>query len=423
MSMLINSHRFGGGGASPGGPITGVLATRITSSTTTNPVEWNGEEYDYTGWHDAGSSPSRLTVPASGASLVRASFCLYSTNADNGGMTLSGAAFRGQGTYRCETAGNDAVSAFSAPFAVSAGQYVQITSNGNTTDVDERNWGSVEVLDPALQYALVYKSGTQALSAGVNTTLTFDSEVADVGGWHDNVTNNSFLTVPVGVTLARITANVETTSFSGQGVINCTKNGAAVAGGFARDVLLGSGVYRMNGVSAILEVTAGDDFEFQVLTVGASTVSAGENTWFAIEEIPSTTKRCLCVLSVGQAIAAGVPEALEFQTEVYDTDSIHDNSSNTSFFTAPSGVTEARISYNIQGPSAAVNLIGVVRKNGSLFYGTCRSESETTGSDSVNGITAWVPCSPGDDFEVYAEAGSGITIPAGNQTWVCAEFR
>jgi hypothetical protein len=359
-----------------------------------------------------------------GASLVRASFCLYSADAQQGGMQLSGSAFRGQGSIRSQTAGNDAVCAFGAPVAVSAGQYFEITKGGaDTVDADERNWASVEVLDPALQYALVYKSGTQALSAGVNTTLTFDSETADVGGWHDAVTNNSRLTVPSGVTLVRITANVETSTFSGQGVINCTKNGAGFAGGFARDISLVSGIYLMNGVSAILEVTSGDYFEFQTFTNGASTVSAGENTWFAIEEIPPTTKRCLCALSTGQAIAAGVPEPLEFTTEAYDTDSIHDNGSNTSRFTAPSGVTEARISFNIQGPSAAINLIGFATKNGSLFYGTCRSESDTAGSDSVNGITAWVPCSPGDYFEVNAEAGSGVTIPAGNQTWVCAEFR
>jgi hypothetical protein len=423
MSFLINSHRFGAGGAPPADPIAGVLATRITSSTTTSPVPWNSEEYDYTGWHDNSTNPSRLTVP-SGASLVRASFCLHSADATTGGMQLNGAAFRGRAASRCETGGSDAAAGISAPFAVSAGQYIEITNgSGETVDASAFNWGAVEVLDPSLRYALVYKSGTQALSANTNTTLTFDSETADVGGWHDTVTNNSRLTVPVGVTLARITANVETGSFSGQGVINCTKNGAGFAGGFARDTSLGSGNYYMNGVSAVLVVTAGDYFEFQVLTAGASTVQSGEYTWFAIEEVPSSVKRCLCTLDVSQAIAGGVDEALVFTAEVYDTDAIHDNASNQSFFTAPAGVTEARISFNVQGPNAAINLFAYVTKNGSVFYGSTRCESDTTASDSVNGITAWVPCSPGDDFEVWAAAGSGITIAAGNQTWVCAEFR
>lgn len=422
----VVSHMLGlNPAAGGGGPITGALATRITSSTTTSPVEWNGEEYDYTGWHDGGgANPSRLTVPASGASLVRASFCLYSADATNGGMTLSGSAFRGQGHERCETTGNDAVSAISAPVAVSAGQYFETTKGaGDTVNADERNWMSVEVLDPALEYALVYKSATQSLSAGVNTVLTFDSEVADVGGWHDTVTNNSRMTIPVGTTLVRLTANVETSSFSGQGGISLLKNGSLFAGGFNRDTNLGSGGYFFNAISAILEVTAGDYFEVQCFTNAASTVSNSESTWFAVEEIPAATKRCFCTLDVGQAIAGGVPEALVFTAEVYDTDAIHDNASNQSFFTAPSGVTEARISFNVSGPSAAVNLIAYATKNGSLFYGTARSESETAGSDNVNGISAWVACSPGDDFEVWVEAGSGITIAAGNTTWVCAEFR
>jgi hypothetical protein len=418
--MLINSHRFGvtGGGATP---MTGVLATRITSNTTTSPVPWNGEVYDYTGWHDPGSNPSHCTVP-SGVSLVRVTFCMASLTAQDGGMLLSGAAFRGQGGLRAAS-GTDAVNAISAPIAVSAGQYFETTSAGNTTSATEFNWMSVEVLSASLKYALVYKSGTQSLSANTNTTLTFDSEVADTDGWHDNVTNNSRLTVPSGVTLVRIVANYATNGQSGQAVFNCTKNGSGFAGGFARDCDLSTGIDLLNGVSAVLVVTTGDYFEVQALTNSASTVSADENTWFSIEEVPSSIKRCLCTLNAGQAVAAGVPEALEFTAEVYDTDSIHDNASNTSRFTAPAGVTEARISFNVQGPSASIVLLGYVYKGGAAFYGTAQAACTTAGSDGVNGITAWVPCSPGDYFEVWVQASSGATIPSGNQTWVCAEFR
>jgi hypothetical protein len=419
MSMLVNPFLGAGGGS---GPITGVLATRITSSTTTSPVPWNGEEYDYTGWHDGGgANPSRLTVPAT-VTLARATFCMASLTAQDGGMLLSGAAFRGQGGLRA-TSGNDAVNAVSAPIAVSAGQYFETTSAGNTANASEFNWMSAEVLPSSLQYALVYKSGTQALSANTNTTLTFDSEVADVGGWHDNVTNNSRLTVISGVTLVRIIANYATGGQSGQAVLNCTKNGAGFAGGFARDCDLSTGIDLLNGVSAILVVTSGDYFEVQALTNSASTVSADENTWFSIEEVPASIKRCLCTLNVNQGVAAGVAEPLDFTAEVYDTDTIHDNGSNTTFFTAPSGVTEARISFNVQGPSASTVLLAYVFKNGAAFYGTAQAACTTAGSDSVNGITAWVPCSPGDDFEVWVQSSAGVTIVAGNQTWVCAEFR
>jgi hypothetical protein len=407
------------GGASP---MTGVLATRITSSTTTSPVPWNGESYDYTGWHDPGSNPSHCTVPT-GVSLVRVTFCMASLTAQDGGMLKGGAAFRGQGGLRAQS-GNDAVNAISAPIAVSATNYFEVTSAGNTTGASELNWMSVEVLAAGLQYALVYKSGTQALSANTNTVLTFDSEVADVGGWHDNVTNNSRLTVPSGVTLVRITGNfANTAGQTGDAIINCTKNGAVFAGGFQRDCSVSTGIDLLNAVSAVLVVTSGDYFELLALTTQASTVTADENTWFSIEEVPSSIKRCLCTLDVAQAIAGGVDEALVFTAEVYDTDGIHDNASNQSFFTAPSGVTEARISFNVLGPNASVVLGAEVRKNGAVFYGSAKAACTTAASDSVNGITAWVPCSPGDDFEVWVQSSLGITLAVDSRTWVCAEFR
>lgn len=44
----------------------------------------------------------------------------------------------------------------------------------------------------------VKKSGSQSINNSTLTAITFDQEVRDDGGWHDNSTNNTRLTVPTG---------------------------------------------------------------------------------------------------------------------------------------------------------------------------------------------------------------------------------
>jgi hypothetical protein len=48
--------------------------------------------------------------------------------------------------------------------------------------------------------ARVTKSASQSLANVTYTTITFDQEPLDVGGYHDNATNNTRLTVPTGKT-------------------------------------------------------------------------------------------------------------------------------------------------------------------------------------------------------------------------------
>lgn len=49
---------------------------------------------------------------------------------------------------------------------------------------------------PALSGARLTKSATQSAASDTNTIVTFDGEAFDDGGYHDNATNNTRLTVP-----------------------------------------------------------------------------------------------------------------------------------------------------------------------------------------------------------------------------------
>jgi hypothetical protein len=58
-------------------------------------------------------------------------------------------------------------------------------------------WATVST-SPTFVGASVYKTSTQAITTATTTTITWDAEVFDTNGFHDNSTNNSRMTIPAG---------------------------------------------------------------------------------------------------------------------------------------------------------------------------------------------------------------------------------
>ncbi len=126
-----------------------------------------------------------------------------------------------------------------------------------------------------------------------NVLLPFDTEDFDDLSFHDNVTNNTRLTIPSGVNQVRLRANI---AFMGSGrplIAKMLKNGGSARGlpsfyinddgdsssKISADISLCSG---------LLNVVAGDYFEIQIRTntnVAGRNVTASDYTWFEIEVI------------------------------------------------------------------------------------------------------------------------------------------
>lgn len=404
----------------PAPTFTGALVYRSGTDYGSSPIEWNAESYDTSGSHDNSANPSRITIGQ--AALVRAIANQYSTN-NNPTIFVQkdGSGVRGGGRTSTGTNGDNTVNVGSAPLVVAGGSYLEVGATGDTV-ANVRSWFAVEVLDPTIKRALVYKSGTQSLSAGVTTTLTWDSEEYDTDAFHDNSSNNSRLTVPSGVTLVRLTSSINTAAVAGQLVLSLIKNGANFQGSAAKDCET-SGDDSLFMASPPLEVSSGDYFEVQGFSTNAATVQAGVDAFFSIEEVPATIKRCLAYRSTTQSFTSGVAAAIQWNAEVYDTDSIHDNSTNPSRFTAPSGVTEGRLSFNLSTASIINQQVARGLLNGSIYVGTPAMETDTAGGDNLNAMGAWVPVSPGDYFEVEFVAGANTSGFNNERSWACAEFR
>ena len=183
----------------------------------------------------------------------------------------------------------------SGPLAVSAGDDFTVLVNTGTTGtiaVSDMSYLGIEALSSTLKYATVKLSGNFTTITTAFSTITWGAEVADTNTWHDNSTNNSRLTVPSGqgIKAVRLHANFEFATASAGYVCSFMKNGKPISA--ARQIGTASGAADfINMSSNAIPVVDGDYFEIQIAgsTAGPNTITAGNKTWFSIEEVKPET--------------------------------------------------------------------------------------------------------------------------------------
>jgi hypothetical protein len=139
---------------------------------------------------------------------------------------------------------------------------------------------------------------------------------------------------------------------------------------------------------------------------------ATSNIQNQLDNFPSK-RGALVYPSSTQSLSNGVEAAISFNTESYDTDSIHSNTTNNSRLTVPSGITKVKLSGNFQIASASDYTSGTLRikKNGSTFIGGPYVGAEPSSSTGVVlGVSsAVVEVTSGDYFELYASQVNSAT--------------
>lgn len=259
------------------------------SAGTTTTITWNAEVYDTDAWHDTGSDPSRLTVP-SGVTLVRVGGNLIASNSGQAVISFlkGGGSARGLPIFDTEVSGSERLNAWSAPLEVSPTNYFEMrvfTTAAINVGNDERNWFAIEEVPSTYKRALVYKTGNQSIGNNSTTTLTWDAEVYDTDAIHDNSTANSRLTVPSGVTQARLSFSIAVPSATGQHVGTVLKNGSAGDYGLPGCETDTAGADNLCGMGAWIDVTPGDYFELRYFqnSGGSLNIGTADGTWFCME--------------------------------------------------------------------------------------------------------------------------------------------
>lgn len=117
-----------------------------------------------------------------------------------------------------------------------------------------------------------------------------------------------------------------------------------------------------------------------------------------------------------------------FNSEHYDTDAIHDTSTNTDRLTVPTGVTKVRVSFRLNISSATIpEWRCFINKNGSGAYiGSNHAYKTNSGftDDFGSAATAVIPVTSGDYFTIQYQTTSGTYTVLGGSTgsWFMMEI-
>jgi hypothetical protein len=306
---------LGTGGGSGGSPFRGARV-RLTADdtaqniTTETAVSFDVADFDTDSFFSAGA-PTRLTIPAgvSKVSLVGQAYITSSTNDtvisvsifhhNSGGTLLR---FFSQRFIECGVA-QRMLNVASGPIAVSVGDYFvlmvqQETDTSVTIEGDDtgQTYLSLMVLDASssvgstFRGALVYQASSQTGAnyfTGAPVAIPFDAESYDTDLIHDNVTNNTRLTVPAGVTKVRLSgcASISNSTSGNFHELTIYKNGSLTYNGSpanrAEVTVTGHG---LQIVTPVLDVTAGDYFELKLSSETDTSIDLNSpRTWFAME--------------------------------------------------------------------------------------------------------------------------------------------
>lgn len=318
---IYDAAQQGGGGSSGGsskvtptvkGARVRPSANISISAATSTAVNWGAtaiEDFDSNGFFDAAAQPTRITIPA-GVTKVRLRFKSQVTNNGTNFSTTTAfeAYFRKNGTDGA-FAGNDFcrsqgeewpdLDLSSGALTVTAGDYFEVMVWGSVAsrlDVGGKTWVEVEVLEGSILdqtvsgggtggssvVSPVYKGGrarpAAALSVpnAVETMLTGGLTVLrDAGSFWDAA--GTRIVIPAGVTKVEIRMEASWASAAaGSRYAWLNKNGTtSYSNSIAGSVVQAAGANRHEFSTGVIDVVAGDTFQFGLYQNSGAALSLG----------------------------------------------------------------------------------------------------------------------------------------------------
>lgn len=275
----------------------GHSAAQAIPNNVSTPVTFNTERHDTDGMHDTAVNPSRITIKTPGIYSLKAGgqFAAHATGfrvlsiRKNGATVLSEVQQDGDtGDQNALTLGVPATDVLLA-----AGDYVELFAYQNSGGALNLTGGVEE--SPFLSASLVATGKTVTpfcrLRRSANTAsqiwngpvLTFDVELADNDGMHDNAVNPSRITART-AGIYHITGIVGYDANASPKWVDIRKNGATIVASVNADPV-DSGSTRMH-VNATLELAVGDYVELVPASATAVVIFGGneyDSTFSAVK--------------------------------------------------------------------------------------------------------------------------------------------
>ena len=171
----------------------------------------------------------------------------------------------------------------------------------------------------------------------------------------------------------------------------------------------------------VVQSTAADVDEFEFTAGGSSTITGDIFVTYTVLELVSavapTFQGASVTLSVDSAETA-TDVNVGFDTELFDTDSIHDNVTNNSRLTVPTGWTKVELGYtlHVYNVTNALDIQTGILKNGTLDYpnNAIQTFASRFGAIRSSGATGPIAVTGGDYFQLtyYSGGDTSTTIDA-----------
>ena len=408
-------------------PTAGTEVLSFVSKSTTNQtgttvtVSWNNVVVDEVGAY-SGGTPTRLTVPSAwNGRYGRINYEIEVSITASAGSIKGGSSYLGRGQAATATSGSDALSVMSAILPLATGDYYEVNSTHTVSQdviAGSATWMQMELLPNDFTGALVHKTSNQAMSANVQTVLTFDSEVYDLDNYHDNVTNSERMTVGAG--LWRVTTNILGDGTGDQFVCILRRENVDTRGLGACDGQHPA-THALNVVSAPIRVESSTWFNVIGQSTAASNILNNNATWFQLEKLRDDLKYCLAYRTEAQDISSSLQAVRWTETEV-DVGGWRNPKYPSRFYPPESVIGKGiRIVANLQTTNTTGRIIATLRKNGVTFIGLGGQYSESAGTDIVNFKSGIIgDFGLGDYFEVHV-ATTTAELDATVFTWASIE--
>lgn len=267
-------------------------ATTSINDNAVTAISWTAEDFDVGNMHDLSTNPDRVTIPSNGDGLylvIGQVKWATAGSAPKRGITL----FKNNAVvYGNDAAGDDDGDSMYvqcvALMNLVATDYISMKVEQDTGGALDAMGGSVDetsitvmriiqTVNTPLPRCHAFLGSNQTFTHNTPAVVSFDSESVDNSSMHDNVTNNSRITIPAdhdGLYLCAANFEVDAT-FVGYVVAEIYKNGSQVLHETrAAGINTSSGSDVSGQVSGAFEMSAGDYFELRItiqLNAGSGT--------------------------------------------------------------------------------------------------------------------------------------------------------
>lgn len=374
------------------------------------------DTFDTDGFHDPSTNNTRITIPAGLGGKYLATFGVYHANAGFGYIAKNGVRVSNY-AYSYGTASNDVFNV-SVPVDIGAGEYIEGFYGVASGTLYESSLSLMRLdskpLDPAPTGFIgvsAYATGNQTVTAANETTVDLGGEYYDTDGFHDNVTNNSRVTIPAGLGgKYLVISHLALGANPGNSYLQIRKNGSS--GIAIEQHNEGSSNLNMHA-SIVADLAAGDYLEMRGYRTSGTTFYSGSR----LDVVKLDTGRIgsaigCSIAGVSTSVGAAYTPLAFGSADTFDTDNFHDPSSNNTRITIPAGLggkylLTARVSFN-SGASVTDRRVAY-SKNGGAEVIIARSYYATTAAEVLNGQIV-LDLGAGDYVEVEAYQDSTQTI-------------